>query len=407
MPSEPSQSADSPGAPTAAPARRLHAGGLLAGIVAGFLLAVLLGHQAARYSKPSNFVRFQQWINAQTVFFPPFRMLEHLALARWKPGQTVVIVAGNSIFNGVSQRPDELWSRRLQEMLGPEKYVVVNLAFGGGGPTEGGIVVAESLIRRGIPVIVVDNMGSGTPPNPIGNYYGYYYWEARAQGALLTHPARDAQIDLVLARSTEDNRRKEAELRRAAWLNRFLYFQELWHHVGLHGVFTVWNYKTQADFWRPRDEWPDPELVPRPLAERFGNRLEAEMEITRGFTILLGGKDAQGRWGLTPAAAADLRGQIKAMFPPALRPHLLMVLCQNAPFYRNRLTADERARDDAVWRDCAAIWQQEGIATFINGLDFEDADYNDRTHLTPSGGQKLAARVAREILLLNPASPAP
>src|SRR5882757_8752610 len=85
--------------------RRTNAAGLLAGIVAGFLLAVLLGYQASRYSKPSNFVRFQQWTNAQTIFFPPFRMLEHLALARWRPGQTVVIVAGNSIFYGVSQLP--------------------------------------------------------------------------------------------------------------------------------------------------------------------------------------------------------------------------------------------------------------------------------------------------------------
>src|SRR2546430_5135877 len=110
---------------------RLNAVGLLAGIAAGFALAVLLGYQASRYSKPANFVRFQQWTNPQSNFFPPFRMLEHLALSRWQAGQTVVIVAGNSIFNGLSQPRAEIWSQRLQEILGPEKYVVVNLSFNG------------------------------------------------------------------------------------------------------------------------------------------------------------------------------------------------------------------------------------------------------------------------------------
>ncbi len=392
---------------TAGKNRRRDAVGLLAGIGAGFLLAVLLGYQASRYSKPSNFVRFQQWTNTQTIFYPPFRMMEHVALNRLRPGQTLVIVGGNSIFNGVSQLPPELWSRRLQELLGPEKYVVVNLAFGGSGPTEAGALVAEALVRRGLPVLFVDNMGTGTPPNPIGNIYGYFYWEAKAQGALFPQPAREARLAQYLAVTTEKNRLKEEELRRAARLNAHLYFQELWHEIGLHGLFTVWNYKAQGDFWRPRDEWPDPEVSPQPLSVRFKNRVDAEMEIARSFTILLGRQDAQGRWGLAPPAAAEMRSQIDAMFPAPLRARMLMVLCQNAPFYRRRFTPDERARDDAVWQASAAIWRDEGVNCVINGLDFEDADYNDRTHLTPSGGYKLAERVAAEIRKMDPTPFAP
>jgi hypothetical protein len=210
-----------------------------------------------------------------------------------------------------------------------------------------------------------------------------------------------------MAVSTEGNRRKEEELHWAAMLNAHLYFQELWHEIGLHGLFTVWNYKAQGAFWRPRNEWPDPEVTPRPLAVRFLERIEAEVEITRSFTILLGRRDLQGQWGLAPDFEAAMRGQIQAMFPTALRPRTLMVLCQNAPFYRSRLSPDEQARDEAVWRDCAAVWRSEGIACVINGLDFEDADYNDRTHLAPSGGNKLAALVATEIIKLNTPSVAP
>ena len=49
-------------------AARTNAAGMLAGMVAGFLLAVWLGHQASHYSKPSNFVRFQRWTDPEGVF---------------------------------------------------------------------------------------------------------------------------------------------------------------------------------------------------------------------------------------------------------------------------------------------------------------------------------------------------
>lgn len=384
-------------APPSGPHRRTNAMGLLAGIVAGFLLAVLLGYQASGYSKPANFVRFHQWINPQSVFFPPFRMLEHLALSRWHPGQTVVIIAGNSVFNGVSQPPREIWSQRLQEILGVEKYVVVNLSFSGAYPTEAGALVAESLVRRGIPVLLVCNVATGVPGRPIGGVYGYYFWEAQAQSALLPYPPRDAEAQLWLSQQPEKKQRAQAELRRAAALNQHLYFQELWHHVGLNLVFTVWNFLPQENFWRPRNEWPDPEVTPRPVASRFGKNFDAEMVLVRNATQDLGVQDEQGRWQTTPAFRDSFADIVSSRIPPAVRPHLLMVLCQNAPYYRHRLTPDEQARDEAVWRGHVTLWRDQGVACFINGTDFEDADYNDRTHLTPSGGRKLADQVAQEI----------
>lgn len=386
---------------------RLNAGGLLAGIAAGFALAVLLGFQASRYSKPSNFVRFQQWINPQSNFFPPFRMLEHLALSRWHPGQTVVIVAGNSIFNGLSQPHTEIWSRRLQEILGPEQYVVVNLSFNGANPTDAGALIAESLLRRGIPVIVLVNDATTPPMRVTSSVYGRYYWEAQAQSALLPYAARDADLRQWEANLPDAERQKVAELRRAAGLNARLYFQELWHHVGLRLLFTVWNPLMRQDFWRPRDDWPDPEREPAPVEARFRDNLEIEMDIVRSQGRAYGLRDDEGRWQYSAVAATDLRRQIEASYPPTLRPHMLLVLCQNAPYYRRQFTPDEQARDLAVWTGCADVWRQAGIACIVNGLDFEDADYNDRTHLTASGGRKLAARVAAEIRKMPPASPAP
>jgi lysophospholipase L1-like esterase len=376
---------------------RLNAVGLLAGIAAGFALAVLLGYQASRYSKPSNFVRFQQWTNPQSNFFPPFRMLEHLALSRWQAGQTVVIVAGNSIFNGLSQPRAEIWSQRLQEMLGADKYVVVNLSFNGANPTDAGALVAESLLRRGIPVVLLVNDATTPPMRATAGVYGRYYWEAQAQSALLPYAPREADLRQWEAALPPAERQKVAELRRAAGLNARLYFQELWHQVGLRLLFTVWHPLMREDFWRPRGEWPDPEREPAPVADRFRGNLEIEMEIVRSQGRAYGRRDNEGRWVYSAVAATDLRQQIESRYPPRLRPHMLMVLCQNAAFYRRQFTPDEQARDLAVWAGCAEVWRQSGIACIINGLDFEDADYNDRTHLTASGGRKLAAQVAKEI----------
>lgn len=383
-------------------AGRTNAVGLLAGIVAGFLLAVSLGHQAAHYSKPSNFVRFQRWIDPEGNFFPPFRMLEHLALNRWRPGKTVVIVAGNSILNGFSQPAGEVWSRRLQEILGPDRYVVVNLSFVGGRPTEAGMLVAESLVRRGIPVLVVANTGIAPPESPIDGTYAYYYWEAAAQGALLPYPARATDLALRETQMSEADRKKQAERRRAAALNSHLYFQELWHHVGLRYLFTVWHPLAGESFWRPRDQWPDPETGSPPLATRFRDRFAEEMKIVRGLSDYNTTRDAAGRWVLAPDHVRVLNERITAAFVPRLRPRLLMVLCESAPFYRQRLTPEEQERDGAAFRDCAEVWRKQGIACVISGLDFEDADYHDRAHLTAGGGRKLATLVAEELRKLQP-----
>lgn len=383
-------------------AGRTNAAGMLAGIVAGFLLAVVLGSQAADYSKPSGFVRFQRWTDPEGIFFPPFRMLEHLALNRWRPGQTVVIVAGNSIFNGFSQPAGEIWSRRLQEILGPEKYVVVNLAFVGGRPAEAGMLVAESLVRRGIPVLVVANTGIAPPESPIDGTYAYYYWEASAQAALLPYPARATDLARRETQMSDSDRKKHAERRRAAVLNSHLYFQELWHHVGLRHLFTVWTPLTAEAFWRPRNAWPDPEAGIQHSATRFRDHLAEEMKIIRSLSDYNTTRDAAGRWVLAPDQVQALNECINAAFVPRLRPHLLMVLCESAPFYRQQLTADEQERDGAVFRDCAAVWRQQGIACVISGLDFADDDYHDRAHLTASGGRKLATAVAAELRKLQP-----
>jgi hypothetical protein len=383
---------------------RLPTFALLAGLLAGFALAVLLGAAAEGYSKPDRFRRFHPFISPESFFYPTFASLEQLALARWAPGRTLVIIGGNSVLNGVGQPEDRLWSLRLQELLGPD-YVVVNLSFRGAFPSEAGALVAESLLRQRIPLVYVANTTPGGVVRAFEGNYRHFFWTARARGALHDWPVREKDLAFRLASLPEATRQTREEEMRGAALDRWFRFQALWQHVAYRHVATVWNRVTGAASWRPRASFPDDEAPPPPLEQRFGPGLEREMEIVRGMTEPLASPDRSGGWTVEPTRLASAGDDLEKTFPPSLRPRMLMLLSQNSPYHRTRLSPAERARDDAVFAAYAALWQSHGVASVVYGPDFAVEDFRDRTHLTPSGGERLAALVAREVRALAPTQP--
>lgn len=372
---------------------------LLAGLIAGFGLAVFLGAAAEGYSKPDRFKRFHPFISPESLFYPTFSSLENLALARWQRGQTLVIIGGNSVLNGVGQPEDRLWSLRLQELLGAD-FVVVNLSFRGAFPTEAAALAAESLLRRGVPVLYVANTSPGGVVRAFEGFYRHFFWAARARGALHDWPVREKDLAFRLASLSEAKRHERDEEMRGATLDRWFHFQALWQHVAYRYAFTVWNRVTGTASLRPRDSFPDDDAPPPPVAERFGPNLTREMEIVRGVTEPLAAPSANGGWSVDVTRLDSAGDDIEKTFPPSLRPRMLMLLSQNSPYHRAQLSAAEKARDDAVFAAYAALWREHGIASAIYGTDFAVEDFRDRTHLTPSGGDKLAALVAREIRAL-------
>jgi len=382
-------------------ASRLGSWLLLAGIAAGFLLACGEGHRAAAYSKPRAFTRFHQRISPDAGFYPPYAMLEALALARWAPGKTLVIIGGNSILNGVAQPESEVWSLRLQEMLG-DPYVVVNLAFRGSMAAQGGALVAESLQRRGYPVIFVANTyphaGCGRAAD---GPYGYFYWQALHQGKLSDYPARTADLQRWRTARPEAERIKLAETELGARIEAVTRAQSLWVHVSYRHLFTVWNFILGRDFWRPRVWAPDNEPAAPPVEERFRHEPEAELATVRGFTETLYVPGPSGSPQLDPAWPTRLGDEIEAAFVPTLRPRMLMLLSQSAPPYLERLTPAERSRNRAAYAAAARIWRDHGINAIVAGDGFAASDYFDRLHLTGEGGRKVAALVAEQITQMN------
>lgn len=379
------------------PASRLSSWLLLGGILTGFLGATWQGHRASSYSKPDRFTRFHQRISLDALYYPPYAMLETLALARWSPGKTLVIIGGNSIMNGVGQPAGVLWSRRLQELLG-DSYVVVNLAFRAAGPVQGGALVAESLLRRGYPVLYVANTtplaGPGRAP---GGFYGYFYWQALYQNRLAPFAARQDAIERWVESLPPGERAREAETRLGARLESLTRHQSLWHHIGYRHVFTVWHPLLAGNFWVPRAGLPDNEPPARPLRERFQDFLPEEMAIVRGSMQSLAVPTAPGQWAVEAGNRQRLDDDLRISLLPALRPRTLVLLIENAPYYRDLLDPVEKEQAHFVQHAFARLWRDHGVACEVAGEDFTSLDYVDRAHLSGSGGRKLAELVARKI----------
>lgn len=373
---------------------------VVVGIALGFSCAVWAGRKAEGYSKPSNFVRFHYKLAPETWFYPPFAMLEHMALAQAKPGKTVVIIAGNSILNGFGQVATDVWHRHLQDRLG-ENYAVLNLSFRGTLPCEGATLVAESLLRQGVRLILISNTAPSVVGRSAGGAYGHYYWHGFYRQSLLPHPAREKDIAAWEATLPPSERLKQNEIRFNARLDARFHFQSLWHHIGYRHCFTLWSPHTLGQSWRSRDQFADDLPGPAPLEARFLDFPAQEMEIVRSFSIGLAEPDPENEWRATAISQEVTSGLIESMFPPAIRPRLLMLQSQNAPYYRDQLTPSERRRDSVIFKAYEALWQRYGIACVTVGDDFVNADFRDRTHLTVSGGIKLADVVAQKIRALD------
>ncbi|MEI9897640.1 MAG: hypothetical protein WDN28_28220 [Chthoniobacter sp.] len=74
------------------------------------------------------------FLEQETSYYPTASQLVAVARAQCPPtaNKTLVVLGGNSVFNGSGQKRNELWSRALQEQLG-DHYQVVNFSAPGGG----------------------------------------------------------------------------------------------------------------------------------------------------------------------------------------------------------------------------------------------------------------------------------
>lgn len=373
--------------------------GFLVGLAIGLLGCALLARWVSSRNYHETFTRFHVRLSPEAHYYPTIDEMRSIVRARCRPDQILVIVGGNSIFHGVGQPVGKMWTEELQRLLGPN-YAVINFAQRGALCTDGGALVAEALRHEYPRQIYVANTSPFTPPAPYGvEPYRYLFWQTRARGLLEDFAPREQELAALFERDFTWGER--FELFGSQWLDRALRFRDLWNWVGYHYLFTIQNPHTPTG---PQATWPrknlkdqegDFELVP--MHERFSAAArEAEMTIVRGFSETHAVATPAG-WAIRPESRQKFLSAAKGAFPDDLKARTLIMLSRNSPVYLNQLTPAEREREEFVYREAVMGWRSLGYHALDYGANYQPADFGDRTHLTATGGRKLAHTVAAEV----------
>lgn len=370
------------------------------GALVGFLGCSLLGRVSARNNGFKKFVRLNPYLEQETSYYPTASQLVVTARKQCPPDsqKTLVVIGGNSIFNGSGQKGPQLWSRVLQEELG-EGYHVVNLSAPGAGPADTGGVVFQILAREYPRMLFVTNTEPGYYAAPERSAYSYLFWDAYYKGLLPEDAAREAR----LARETEADRWQESKLGRG--MNGLFYFNDLWSGVAYNHVSTVWTSWLKHRSFRARSRLPDwyekrPEVQAN--EEAFEKMLPGHLEALRRRKSAAPEryqKEADGRWTQTAESLRQDAEDIGGLVPRPLEKRSLVVLTPLNPWFLARLTDDERSRVEVNYRNGARLLEEAGFhALSLHDRGFEPGDFGDTVHISPAGGKRLAHLVAAAVV---------
>ncbi len=376
---------------------------LLAGFVLGLGLMAWTGRTVIQRDLHPYAVRFHPMIAPDSQYEPTMGEMRAFVRARCRPDQILVIVGGNSILLGVGQPADRVWTKRLQEILG-DRYAVVNLAFRGSSPTDGGAFVAESLRDEFPRQIYIANVAALQAADAIGiESYRFILFDAYYKGLLLPWAPRDQQFKEYLAAT--DYKTARFERRLGAEADAVLHFRDFWNWWSATKFFTFATpyqpdpnlaYRARAKF---KDEETDYDTLP--FDQRFTPSVIAnDTIITRAYSANGYAKNAQGQWQLAEGSREQFLRFAANAFPDPLKPRTLILISRNSPYYTRQLETDLQTRDETAISDTIAGWEKFGYAALSYGHDFAPEDFGDRTHLTTAGGTKLAAATAPKIQAL-------
>lgn len=107
-------------------------------------------------------------------------------------------------------------------------------------------------------------------------------------------------------------------------------------------------------------------------------------------------RDASGRWVANESEGrwhrADTRNPVA--LPRALRERTLMAVVHDSPYYIDLQPGDGPQQYRAAVVEGVRRLQGGGFGSVAVGAEFTPADYADRAHLAPEGGEKMAALLA-------------
>jgi hypothetical protein len=368
---------------------------LFAGIVVSFLACTFGGYLAGQRNCFENFSRFHYYISPHSLFFPTAREVVALGEARLDPNKIAVVVGGHSVLWGSGQRPEELWTRRLQELLGSD-YQVINLAMAGATPTEFGSVAAEVLTRDHGRLIYIAHAPLLPPAKELEGTFQYLFWDAYSRRLLPPDVGRLAKIRAAEADERHDE--KFAELRRGLGVDRWVCGRDLWTAVAYRAFSTVWSANLPGPFITPRRLFADPcsgygapreQRYPPSQDEPATNNVRHIIASVRSEVL-----------GVGSECYGPLVRRTRDDFPAALRSRSVLCVLHVSPYYRARLTPAEQAQYNAALAAAGPAYEQAGFAAVEVGRTYCADDFVDHVHLTEEGGAKMAAEVAPRVRAL-------
>lgn len=370
------------------------------GLALGLVTLGWLGRYVGRTDYHPGFVRFNQAISPEGNYFPTVDEMCAIARGCCRPDQVLVVVGGNSILYGVWQMQQEVWTGRLQELLGP-RYCVVNFAFRGAVPTDCGAVVAEALRDEFPRQIYIANEAPLTGEDAFGSApYRFVFWQAYFSGRTLPFAPRDRQVRRYLSDRAHWNEAFELIFKEET--DRVLHDTDFWNWVGFRHFFTVesrYSLEPERRFL-PRSEFPDDEVDgndPKWDGVHYPPAADAlETNLVFAGARLAYDPTPHG-WRLKPAFHDDMLRTFGEAIPDRLKARTLILLGRNSPHYWNLGSPEDQDRGVAAIRDSVQLWRRAGYAAIEYGRGYSAEDYGDRAHLAPSGGRKLAAEVAPEV----------
>jgi hypothetical protein len=364
--------------------------GFLAGMALAVVGCAILGWSCSGRNMFHDFVRLTFYTGAESLFYPTASQLRNIVLERCPLDRTVIVVGGDSVFNGYGQPTEGIWTSLLERELGSE-FCVVNLAAVFERMTDLGAVVVNMLSDTYERIFLVANTSAATcgPPDG-GSVYRYVFWDAYYKGLLTQRDEMDGPIERAL-----ESRPADPELFLKARLDSVLYFTDLWQWITYEYVSTVWSWETRASPLRPRRSYPVPVPTIVPSADRLAKvtPVQAKAYFDQ-YSAHLFSDDGRGGWVERAEAWSAFEREIADALPPKIRRRTLVVLNALNAGYRRKVSVPLRQRERLATDATIARFRAAGYYAVAVGYDFVPDDFLDLTHMTPSGGAKLAHAVA-------------
>jgi hypothetical protein len=350
--------------------------------------------------------RFHKYLSPETLFYPTPGQLLELGREKLDPDKIAVIIGGSSRLHGTGQTAEQVWTRKLQMLLGDD-YRVLNLGFRCAFSWEVGAIAGEILSVEYPKIIVVTDCWPGwILDRPDGRRYEYFFWAAYYQDLLQHDLAREARLkefEPEVVKADEKSGKpagRYSQLKLRAMLDSYCYFDDLWNTIAYRLISTTWTPATRQSPFRRRGSYADPEDEPEPLQKRYPLTLDNEIcgqlrtQFAHGCV-----KDGQGHWREDKKSDIwqAIRKNAGTGLPEALHNKTLVLVIHMSPRYESMLSEDEQDCLFQVGESTVRTLEEVNYSAIQVGADYDPADYADRLHLTESGGAKMAKEVAAKI----------